>query len=91
MWNLTGPYFVRFATRLPYYQGAVVGKIKHDFSETDDEGNLVPRDSNVESTKKVKMSEAMGRVSGDDLTALNIESQANDMGDLFERVTVPGN
>lgn len=89
MWSLDGPYFVRFAARLMYYQGAVAGKIKYDYSEIDDEGTPVKRDSNVESTKKVTMSEAMGRTGGDDLSALNFESQANDMGDLFERVTVP--
>lgn len=90
MWNLDGPKFVRFASRLMYYSGAVTGKIKVDYAEgADADGNPVKRDENVESTTKMKMSEAMGQVAQDDLSSLNYESQSAGWGDLFDRVSVP--
>lgn len=82
--------FVRFAARLPWYEGSVRWQITADTSEMDENGERKPKDSNVESTKKIKMSEAIGQVAQDEFSALNYDSQAAGMGDLFERVTVPG-
>lgn len=83
--EVDGPKFVRFALRLPYYQGAVMGKIKVDYQEQLDEEENGPAPS--KNTSKVSMSEAMGKYS-DELDALNYESEANMMGSLFERVAV---
>ena|ERR1043165_8236301 len=89
MWSLDGPKFVRFASRLPWYEGAVRGKIIRDTTELDENGEtVVKRDPNVEKTTKMKMSEAVGQVVKDDFVAMNQESLASGMGDLFERVTV---
>lgn len=94
MWSLDGPYFVRFAARLVWYEGAVRSKIKYDTSEMNEDGQLTLKDPNVESTVKMKMSEAVGKVAteaNDELASLNSDSLSSGMGDLFERVTVPGN
>ncbi len=90
MESLSGLEFVRFARRLIYYEGAVVGQIKRDQAERE-EGGQSPSSADVVSTKTIKMSDAMGQVSGDEFSSLNSESLASGMGNLFERVTVPGN
>lgn len=87
--SLSGPEFVRFARRLVHYEGAVVGQIKMDHMQQDGDGQSVARrDSNVESTTKIKMSDAMSEIIQDEVAALNYESQQAGWGDLFERVTV---
>jgi len=92
MWELDSSYFVRFASRLPYYSGAVHSKIKTDYQDhLDENGNAVIKDSAVEKTVKMKLSDAISQTVSDDFSALNHESQMSGMGDLFERVSVPGN
>lgn len=90
---LDGPTFIRFACNLIYYAGAVQGKLKSDYSEHNEDGSVTLRaDPKVESTQKVKMSDAMKQYGeSDDLDALNMDSEAAMGGTLFERVTVPGN
>ncbi len=77
---------MRFARHLVHYEGAVVSQIKFDHAKLTEEGS---RDINVESTQKMKMSEAIGRTGHDNLDMLNQESLSEGMGGLFERVTAP--
>lgn len=87
---LSGRKFVRFARRLVYYDGAVVKKMQIDYSERTGEGQDPYKAVHNEGpTTKVSMADAMKKYQGDDFDSLNHESQANGMGDLFERVTVP--
>ncbi len=88
MWNLDGPYCVRFASRLIYYQGAVVAKIQHDQKEREESDDPTSYGEKPVSTTKMSMSDAMGKY-GDDLDSLNYESEAAMGGTLFERVTIP--
>lgn len=81
--SLDGPKFVRFASRLVYYAGAVQGKIKLDYQNMEDSGGETTSSDGA----KISMKEAMGRYS-DDLDALNYESEAGMAGTLFERVAV---
>ena len=88
MEDLEGPKFVRFASHLIYYEGAVQGKIKADYQEMQSDGEETSTSSsNSGTTQKMSMSEAMSRY-GDDLDALNYESEANMGGTLFERAVV---
>lgn len=95
MEGLSGPEFVRFARNLPYYAGAVQAKMKADYYEAHENGEL---DENTQPSTpqkstpsvKLKMTEAMQRY-GDDLDGLNYESESAMGGTLFERVSVPGN
>jgi hypothetical protein len=92
MWSLDGPYFVRFASRLIYYEGAVQGKIKADYAKQEEEAAGVSSSSpEAVSTTKMSMSDAMKKYKADDLDILNRESESSMGGTLFERVSVPGN
>ena len=90
MWELSGPEFVRFASRLGFYDGAVKTKIQNDYADQMGESSAgtVKIDPNVERTSKAKMSDLMGSTMQDEFYAMNQESLSNGMGDLFERVTV---
>lgn len=76
-----------------YYQGAVVAKMKMDYTEVSDTGQItVKSPENTGPTQKMSMSEAMKKYKGessDNLDALNYESESAMGGTLFERVTVP--
>lgn len=87
--TLSGPDFVRFARNLIYYQGAVAGKMKVDYMDSNPDSELFGEQPSE--GKKIRMSDAMAELKGDEFTSLNYESQSNGLGDLFERVTVPGN
>lgn len=90
MWELDGLTFVRFASRLIYYAGAVQGKLKYDYSEVQDDGSVRLNANSSGPSKKMSMSEAMKQYStAEDLDALNLESESAMGGTLFERVTVP--
>ncbi len=93
MWELDGRTFVRFAARLVYYAGAVQGKLKADYSTTEEDGSVrmmtADEVGNGPSTK-MSMSDAMKKYgNADDFDVLNKDSNIDGMGDLFERVTVP--
>lgn len=88
MESLSGRKFVRFASRLIYYQGAVVAKMKLDYgpeAEGDETYTTSPNSS------KMSMSDAMRKYTPDNLDALNRESESAMGGTLFERVSVPAN
>jgi hypothetical protein len=91
--TLSGRKFVKFARRLVYYEGAVVAKMKIDYTEVSSDGQIsVKSPENSGPTQKISMSEAMKKYGGgssDDLDALNFESQSSMGGELFERVKVP--
>ena len=96
MWSLDGPKFVRFASRLPLYEGAVRYQISMDYKDSvDEDGNVIMKDSSVERTSTKKMSDLVKETVKDhvvdSISAMNAESHANGMGDLFERVTVSSN
>lgn len=83
---------MKFARRLIYYDGAVAKKMQIDYREQSENGQIsVQSPENTGPTQKLSMADAMKKYQGDDFDALNHESQANGMGDLFERVTVPSN
>jgi hypothetical protein len=69
-----------------WYAGAVQGKIKYDYRDETGTGEQMTVQS--EPTQKMSMKDAMGRY-GDNLDALNYESESAMGGTLFERVTVP--
>jgi hypothetical protein len=78
-----------------YYQGAVVAKMKLDYTEVSEDGQITLKSpENSGPTEKMSLSDAMKKVQGgssDDLDALNHESESAFGGSLFERVTVPTN
>lgn len=85
--DLDGPLFVSLAERLPMYEGALQGRIKLD-NAIDYESNVdTSSDDSYESPQyapgqSISMSDA---VSGNaQLMALNKESNAAGMGNLFE-------
>lgn len=86
MWSLDGPYFVRFASRLMWYTGAVQGKIKYDYR--DEVSGEAEMSVQTEPEQKMSMKSAMSKY-GDNLDAINYESESAMGGTLFERVTVP--
>lgn len=89
---LSGRKFVKFARRLIYYEGAVIKKMQIDHQQSEDGPISVQAPENNGPTKKMSMSEAMKKYSGegsDNPDAINFESESAMGGTLFERVTVP--
>lgn len=90
--ELSGPEFVRFARNLIYYEkSAVVAKIRYD-QNLEENGGIASENYSSEPVKKITFSDAMKEYAqADDFDVLNAESRQADMGDLFEKVSVPGN
>lgn len=90
VYSLDGPFFVRFASRLVYYQGAVTAKIQYDYQQSSENGETSSSSTSEKpvSSTKMSMTQAMGKY-GDELDALNFESEATGGDTLFERVSVP--
>lgn len=86
MESLSGRKFVRFASRLIYYQGAVVAKMQRDYGPEAENDETPQSTSN---SSKMSMSDAMKKYTPDNLDALNRESESAMGGTLFERVSVP--
>lgn len=97
MESLDGRRFVKFARRLVYYDGAVVKKMQIDYAEgSESRGNSAPSSPETVETVgqpvKMSMADAMKKYRGnrgDELDALNYESESAMGGTLFERVSVP--
>lgn len=94
--RLTGVRFVRLATQLPRYDGAVRRRLEQEFNQeqVDVSGGYSQDDPDgrFEAGQSMSMSEALSRSKGNDgdmavLDSLNRDSQNSPFGSLFEYET----
>lgn len=88
--NLDGPRFVRLASQLPNYDGAVRRRLEREIQQ-DSEGSGVTASADEFSPgQTMSMNEALSRSKGGDmavLESLSRDSVKDGLGDLFEYET----
>lgn len=88
--KLDGPRFLRLATELPRYQGAVRNRLEYEVQHQEDSVTSSPDADNFRAGESMSMGEALARAKGNDmavLDSLNRDSQNSALGALFEYET----
>lgn len=90
--RLDGPRFLRLATQLIMYEGAVRRRLEIDTSDRNEQSGVATHteDSGFEPGQTMSMSEALSRSKGNEmavLESLSRDSNNAGLGDLFEYET----
>jgi len=90
--QLDGPRFIRLASQLPRYQGAVRNRLEYEAQKSEGSGVSTAQSEPSEFTpgQTMSMGEALARSKGSDigvLNALSQDSKSAGLGDLFEYET----